>query len=151
MLTEIQLAVSCSERIKLFIDGNLVQPGYFLCALNITYIFILPSKPKLIALEGMDNTRGQPGVVASLGDKVYTNSSWKCTPASEVGWESSLFDDSLWPNAVVFCNNSVPVWPIVQASGVSDLAEWIWTDLPTVNRRVYCRAKFNSSFAPFGL
>lgn len=97
----------------------------------------------------MDNARGQPGLVASLGDDdMLTDSSWKCTSATEQGWEGDSFDDLHWPNAVVFCNNSNPIWPIRSARGVSVKAEWIWTNQPIVNRHVYCRKKFPGVIGP---
>lgn len=130
----------------MFLDGTLRSPGYLSCSLNTTFVFKMNFRPHLIALEGADDTRGQPGLVASLGDDV-TDTSWKCSSLTFHGWEKPGFDDHSWPNAISYCNNSSPKWPLVTAARVSGKAEWIWTHQPVVNRYVYCRKKHG--IAPF--
>ncbi|XP_032241628.2 uncharacterized protein LOC116620137 [Nematostella vectensis] len=133
------LSISCSQAVLIYVDDKQVGKSTTWCNRKITQ-FIIPEDSRMVALEGVDFGRLQPGIIASLGNQIVTDSSWKCSVHPTSGWTSWGFNDALWPAASVYWNLSNPIELLPVKEGLTDKAEWIWT-ADTNSRHVYCRRK----------
>ena len=96
---------------------------------------------KVIAVDATDHTPPS-GILASHGNGIVTDSSWKCVANYETGWNTNTFDDRHWPPAFVIGPNSVGPWGAIK--NISSKANWIWTtkhhtQASDPDKHIYCR------------
>lgn len=84
----------------------------------------------------MKNTGGSGGLIASFGNGIVSDNTWKCTTRGMRNWQTASFDDSNWPAAVVHDSNSGNV----RVNGISPNAKWIGTSQRNANG-FYCRRR----------
>src|SRR6218665_877150 len=96
----------------------------------------------LIALRANNAFDGNcSGILASIGADFVTDKAWKCSTDNSPGWYRTDFDDSLWPQAVIYDSNTSPFVcdHRHQIPDISASANWIWTNHTevSINCRVY--------------
>ena len=63
----------------------------------------LPSNTRLLAVEAGDNSGDeQPGILIKLSNGFVTGSHWRCTHSTSGDWQALTYDDSAWPQAVIY-------------------------------------------------
>ena len=80
------------------------------------------------------NRGGNAGFIASFGNGLVSDASWKCTTQNIRNWPTASFDDKNWPAAVVYSSNS----GAVKVNGIASDAKWIGTRQRNV-RGFFCR------------
>lgn len=115
----------------LYADG--VQVGKDNGKWYMSKIYKFSATTKVVAIHGI-NTGGPAGIIGSFSTGLVTDKSWRCSKKYVPEWKSPDFDDSGWPNAVVFKKP-----PVRQGPKISVEAKWIWTSTER-DWNVYCRS-----------
>ena len=82
------------------------------------------------------NKGGLAGFIASFGNGIVTDGTWKCTTQGVRNWQTAGFDDSNWPAAVVHSDNSGNV----RVNGIAANAKWIGPSQRNANA-IFCRRR----------
>ena len=85
------------------------------------------------------NVGGSGGLIASFGNGVVTDSTWKCTTQGIRNWEKVGFDDNNWPEAKVHSGNSGNR----RVYGIANEAKWIGPSLLNA-ANIYCRRRMST-------
>src|SRR6218665_1280458 len=91
----------------------------------------IPKSSSLIALRASNSfDENCSGILASIGEDFVTDAAWKCSTDNSPGWHRTDFDDSLWPQAVIYDTNTSPFVcdHRHQILDISASANWIWTN-----------------------
>ena len=106
-----------------------------------TTTFTLPKALQVLVVLATHYSIDAPGILGSFSNGVVTDETWKCTgePVSS-GWGTSDYDDSQWPTAVEYGNNTNPALPLWEGQGILPSAKWIWVANRT-SGNIYCRVR----------
>ena len=97
------------------------------------YSFTAPDDWQILAIHGLNN-RGPKGIIASLGDDVYTDvTRWRCSSTYTPGWQGTGFDDCAWERPDFKVLNWEP------SEDFNPGARHIWS--ATGGRDSYCRTQ----------
>lgn len=139
--TDADFVCTVVEKLELYIDGAQVSDLPNANTWTAADAVRLPGSASLIAIKG-ETDGGVRGLLAS-GAFATTDGSWKCTNIFYNGWAGEDYDDSFWPAATVIGAHGDSPWGTI--SGISDDAQWIWTEKPLIGdasvKIVYCRKK----------
>ena len=105
----------------------------------LSKIYKFPGTTKIVAIHGI-NVGGPAGIIGSFSTGLVTDASWRCSNKYVPEWLSPDFDDTIWPNAVVFQRAAVRYGPKIASE-----AKWIWTSTSN-DKNVYCRSALGRSF-----
>ena len=61
----------------------------------------VPDNTRLLTVDVYDNN-DLPGILMKLSNGFITGSHWRCTHGYHADWYSLTYDDSAWPQAVVY-------------------------------------------------
>jgi hypothetical protein len=100
---------------------------------------------RVIAVSGKDVGRVIACILAEVsGDRLVTDTSWKCTTRAPSTWMKPDYDDSHWPAAIQASTN--PDRLHGKISGISSKAKWIWTAnyRGRIDTFAYCRGHLSA-------
>lgn len=145
------LSVTVDDELRLYIDGIEITGLQNAEDYGKPDLVDLPCTTKLIAVHGSNGPAGDvAGILASTDDNyILTNSSWKCSNVSQIGWVEIDFDDSTWIPALEYGHNEDDDdWVLVP--GISSGAFWIWlrqytSDNDPMDRDVFCRKRLGKT------
>lgn len=97
----------------------------------------------LIAVD-CENIGAWGGLIASFGNGLTTDNTWRCSSNPGSGWYKEDFDDNDWDRAYIIQSNptvtDVQRW--VKDNEFSESAEWIWKDQNYLTlAHSYCRGR----------
>ncbi|XP_068676816.1 uncharacterized protein [Montipora foliosa] len=95
--------------------------------------FYFPANLQTVAVY-VKNNGGPGGFLASFGNGIVTDASWKCTNQNVRNWQTAGFDDRKWPAAFAYRANSVNI----KINGIASEAKWIGTRQRNA-KGLYCR------------
>ena len=125
---------ACKDTMELFADG--ISLGKSNDRRRTVTDFVIPGNTKIIAVAA-ESFRFHSGIRGSFSNGLVTNSSWKCSKHSHLGWNTRCFDDFSWPAAVEFPNHHGDGLE-GNIAGIDPTAKWIWTIKQGVGS-CYCR------------
>ena len=99
--------------------------------------FYFPADLQVVAVY-VKNNGGAAGFIASFGNGIVTDNTWKCTTQGIRNWHTASFDDSNWPAAVVHSANSGNT----KVNGIAANAKWIGPSQRNANG-FYCRRRMS--------
>ncbi|CAH3183434.1 unnamed protein product [Porites evermanni] len=106
---------------------------------NVPTSFYFSADIQVVAVY-VKNVGGSGGLIASFGNGVVTDSTWKCTTQGIRNWEKVGFDDNNWPAAKVHSGNSGNG----RVYGIASEAKWIGPSLLNA-ANIYCRRRMSIS------
>src|SRR6218665_1418194 len=127
--------------VSLFVDNISYPLGVYSSSnWSVPDHIAIPKSSSLIALRATNSFDGKcSGILASIGIDLVTDEAWKCSTDNSQGWYRTDFNDSLWPQAVVYDSNTSPFVCDYrhQIPDISASANWIWTSDMSVS--INCR------------
>ena len=118
------LATKSSQTIELYLDGVSTAKA-------VGSLTVVKDQHQLLAVHVEDKTvDGDVFFVASSGNGVRTNRSWKCTNKYQQGWFLPNFSDISWPKPYADDNNKVVYFVAPDAKWIAYLAK---------SNKIFCR------------
>ena len=141
VVNTLPVKIGCNGSFVLYHNGAQVGSGNSEKQIYSYNVKLSPSE-NVFALEGVSNNK-RGGFIGSFGDKETLSTLWRCEYFAKTvpkGWNSVVFNDTLWHRAVSYgVNNGLKKIP-----SIAEQAEWLWTNNIKKQDKIYCRYKYNT-------
>ncbi|XP_015763702.1 PREDICTED: uncharacterized protein LOC107342725 [Acropora digitifera] len=123
--------INGDDQVFIYVNGRFI--GVDNGKWKIPTSFYFPASLQIIGIY-VKNRGGNAGFIASFGNGLVSDASWKCTTQNIRNWPTASFDDKNWPAAVVYSSNS----GAAKVNGIASDAKWIGTRQRNV-KGFFCR------------